>query len=162
MNPHDMSDYVCHVAVLKTLQKLRWQAAFENFAPHGSRKYLHSISSFKHSNPKRKTYSSIQTPKRKTLLRTPGSQIRSRCAAHAEAASVCFPRAEMHCRAAFPQMVRVKANERVSLAQWKVGEAIATGLFFLLTGPMLLQYMFTLFWSKSLRSVQEWHLGRLS
>ena len=107
-------------------------------------------------------HSSIQTPKRKTLLRTPGSQIRSRCAAHAEAASVCFPRAEMHCRAAFPQMVRVKANERVSLAQWKVGEAIATGLFFLLTGPMLLQYMFTLFWSKSLRSVQEWHLGRLS
>jgi len=59
-------------------------------------------------------------------------------------------------------MARVKANERVPLAQWKVGEAIATGLFFLLTGPMLLQYMFTLFWSKSLRSVQEWHLGRLS
>ena len=56
MNPHDMFDCVCHVAVLKTLQKLRWQAAFENFAPHGSRKYLQSISSFKHSNPETENY----------------------------------------------------------------------------------------------------------
>ena len=63
---------------------------------------------------------------------------------HAEAAKLCFPRvgrwqAEMHCRVKFLW----GEGEFTPLEQWKVGDAIANGLCFLLT-TALLQSMLTL------------------